>query len=89
MILYRQEEGELLSQLEKLLQKIKNNPKTVKFEDLEKILLKNGYKCNQPQGGSSHYTYRKKGKFPLTIPKKSPYVKECYVKQVIESLENE
>ena len=48
-----------------------------------------GYICNQPRGGSSHYTYRKKGKYPLTIPKKEPYVKETYVRLVIEALEEE
>lgn len=78
-----------MSQIEKLLQRIMNNPKTVKFEELEKILLKNGYSCSQPKGGSSHYTYRKKGRYPLTIPKKNPYVKECYVRLVIEMLEEE
>ena len=74
-----------MSQLEKLLARIRNNPKTVTFEDLDKILQRNGYERRQPGGGSSHYTYRKKGMPPLTIPKKSPYVKEEYVKLVIEA----
>ena len=75
-----------MSQLEKLLERIRNNPKTVTFEELDKILRRNGYERHQPGGGSSHYIYRKKGKPPLTIPKKSPYVKEEYVKLVIEAL---
>ena len=78
-----------MSQLEKLLQRIHNNPKTVRFEELAKILLKNGYECAQSRRGSSHYTYRKEGKYPITIPKNAPYVKECYVRQVIEALEAE
>ena len=78
-----------MSQFEKLIQRIRNNPKAVRFEELEKILLKCGYICNQPRGGSSHYTYRKKGKYPLTIPKKEPYVKETYIRLVIEALEEE
>ncbi len=78
-----------MSQLEKLLQRIRNNPRTVTFEELDKILRKNGYERRQPGGGSSHYTYRKKGKLPLTVLKKSPYVKEEYVKQVIEVLDND
>jgi hypothetical protein len=75
-----------LSQWEKLLERIRNNPKTVTFEELDKILVRSGYEKRQPGGGSSHYTFRKKGKLPLTIPKKSPYVKEEYVKLVIEAL---
>lgn len=77
-----------MSQLEKLLERIKNNPKTVTFDELDKILRRNGYERKQPSGGSSHYIYRKKGKMPLTIPKKSPYVKEEYVRQVIAAVEN-
>ena len=75
-----------MSQLEKLLERIRNNPKTVAFEELDKILRRNGFERRQPGGGSSHYIYRKKGKLPLTIPRKSPYVKEEYVKLVIEAL---
>lgn len=75
-----------MSQLEKLLERIKNNPKTVTFAELDKILLRIGYERRQPGRGSSHYTYRKAGKMPLTIPKKSPYVKEEYVRLVIEAL---
>ncbi len=75
-----------MSQLEKLLERIRNNPKTVTFDELDKILCRNGYEKRQPGGGSSHYTFRKSGKPPLTIPKKSPYVKEEYVKLVIEAL---
>ena len=41
------EEGDgPLSQLEKLLQRIMNNPKTVRFEELDKILIKDGFTRN-------------------------------------------
>ena len=78
-----------MSQFEKLLQRIRNNPKTVRFEELEKILIRYGYVGKVPKGGFSHWTYRKKGKPPLTIPKKEPYVKETYVKLVIQALEED
>ena len=76
-----------MSQLEKLLARIRNNPKTVKFEDLDKILRREGYERRQPSGGSSHYTYRKPGNMPLTIPREAPYVKEEYAKLVIDAVE--
>jgi len=80
----------LLSQIEKLLQRIKNSPKTVRFEELDKVLRKSGFKCRQPNGGSSHHTYTKPGMpLILTVPHKEPYVKEFYVKQVIKALEEQ
>jgi predicted RNA binding protein YcfA (HicA-like mRNA interferase family) len=84
----KQRGGMLLSQIEKLLQRIKNNPKTVRFGELEKVLQKAGFKCRQPKGGSSHYTYTNPGNpMILTVPHKEPYVKEFYVKLVIKALE--
>ena len=76
-----------MSKLEKLLQRIKNNPKSVRFEELNKILLNAGYERSQPRGGSSHYTYRKDSKEPITIPHHKPYVREIYVQIVIRALD--
>lgn len=73
-----------MSKWEKLLEKIRNNPKGVTFEEVDKVLRSMGYVPRQPRGGSSHYTYRKKGCMPLTVPRKEPYVKETYVSTVIE-----
>ena len=75
-----------MSKLEKLLQRIKNNPKTVRFEELDKILRHEEYVPSQPRGGSSHYTYKKPGSKSLTIPRQIPYVNECYVRDVLEEL---
>ncbi len=86
---YYMNEGEKrLSQFEKLLQRIRNNPKTVKFDEIKKVLLKYGYVCTQPKEGSSHYTFRK-GENLLTVPKHGAYVKEIYVRQVIDALDEE
>lgn len=75
-----------MSKLEKLLQRIKNNPRTVRFEELDKILRREGYESSQPRGGSSHYTYRKAGLKSLTIPRQNPYVNEFYVRVVLTEL---
>ena len=75
-----------MSKLEKLIQRIKNNPKTVRFEELDKLLRHEGYVPSQPRRGSSHYTYRKPGRNLLTIPRKIPYVNECYVVEVLAEL---
>ena len=78
-----------MSQFEKLLERIKNNPQTVKFEELQKILEKNGFVGSQPQSGSSHYTFRRDDGKKITIPKHSPFVKAIYVKLVIDLLGEE
>lgn len=83
------EQGETMSQFEKLLERIKNNPKSVRFEELQKILEKYGFVGSQPQGGSSHYTFRRTDGKKMTIPKHSPYVKAIYVKLVIDLIGEE
>ncbi|MBQ3442553.1 MAG: type II toxin-antitoxin system HicA family toxin [Selenomonadaceae bacterium] len=75
-----------MSKLEKLLQRIKNHPKTVRFEELDKILTNAGYERAQPRRGSSHYTYRKSDRVPITIPRQIPFVHEVYVHNVIREL---
>lgn len=77
-----------MGQLEKLLSKIKNNPKSVRFEELDKILRRAGFERRKPRSGSSHVTYFKNGKI-LTIPMQKPFIKSIYVERAIELLEGE
>ncbi|MGB9888000.1 MAG: type II toxin-antitoxin system HicA family toxin [Moorellales bacterium] len=76
-----------MSKLEKLYQRIRNNPRQVRFDELRRILLRAGFKERQPRGGSSHYTYVKGNKI-ITIPRNDP-VKPEYVKEAIKALEGE
>lgn len=78
-----------MSKKEKLLQSIRNNPSSVKFETLQNLLLYYGFKERQPKGGSSHYSYIL-DKLILTVPKHKP-VNKIYVKQflkLIDEIEN-
>lgn len=52
------------------------------------VLISFGYRKCSPRSGSSHYTFRKDGKMPITIPKKRP-IKEVYVRKVKEIIEGE
>lgn len=47
-----------------------------------------GYNMNTPKGGSSHYTFRKPGCKPITIPKHEP-IKRVYVQMVQQVVESE
>ena len=72
-----------MSKLDKLIEEILKLNKNLRFEELAKVLIKLGYVQHQPKGGSSHYTFRKDGCMPITIPKVIP-VKKIYVKMVKE-----
>ena len=76
-----------MSKWDKLLENICSLSKDLRFEELKKVLESYGYQMKSPRGGSSHYTFRKTGCQPITIPKHEP-IKKIYVemvKQVIES----
>lgn len=76
-----------MSKWEKLLQKICSLSKDLRFDELRKVLESYGYTMNMPKSGSSHYTFRKPGHSPITVPKHEP-IKKVYVemvKQVVES----
>ena len=61
-----------MSKWEKLIGEILQLNRNLRFEDLAKALIKMGYTQHQPKSGSSHYTFRKKGCMPVTIPKHMP-----------------
>lgn len=76
-----------MSKWDKLLQRITSLSKDMRFDELRKVLESFGYVMYSPKGGSSHYTFRKTGCQPITIPKHEP-IKKVYVemvKQVVES----
>ena len=70
-----------MTKLDKLINKILTVPKDIRFDELKKVLEKYGYILEQPRGGSSHYTFRKEGCEPITIPKHNP-IKRVYVEMV-------
>lgn len=57
---------------DKLLSKIKSLNKEMRFDELKKVLESYGYTMFAPKSGSSHYTFRKNGCNPITIPKHEP-----------------
>lgn len=80
--------GIKMSKWDKLLNKICSLSSDVRFNELKKILESYGYTMYAPSGGSSHYTFRKTGRNPITIPKHEP-IKKVYVRMVKEIIENE
>ena len=58
-----------MSKWDKLLARICSLSKDMRFSELQKVLESYGYEMQAPKGGSSHYTFRKPGAMPITIPK--------------------
>lgn len=80
-----------MSKWDKLLARICTLSKDIRFDELRRVLENYGYEMNAPRSGSSHYTFRKKGCMPITIPKHEP-IKKVYVemvKQIVESEERD
>lgn len=77
-----------MSKWDKLLKRIYSLSKDFRFEELRKVLESYGYQMNAPKGGSSHYTFRKAGCQPITIPRHEP-IKKVYVEMVKQIVESE
>ncbi len=72
-----------MSKWEKLIEKILHEDAKLRFEDLCKALESIGHARYQPRSGSSHYTFRKRGCMPVTIPKHHP-INKAYIAMVAE-----
>lgn len=64
-----------MSKWEKLLARIHLLSGDLRFSELQKVMESYGYQLSAPKGGSSHFTFRKKGCRPITIPKNEPIKK--------------
>lgn len=80
--------GMKMSKWNKLIARICNLSKDLRFDELRKVLESCGYVMNAPRTGSSHYTFRKQGCQPITIPKHEP-IKRAYVEMVRQIVESE
>ena len=71
--------------MDKTITFICNLSKDLRFDELRKVLESYGYEMNVPR---SHYTFRKQGCMPITIPKHEP-IKKVYVEMVRQIVESE
>ena len=77
-----------MSKWDKLLEKIRSLDSDLRFDELRKVMESCGYTTNAPRSGSSHYTFRKTGCQPITIPRHTP-IKKIYVEMVKKIVESE
>ena len=74
-----------MSRRDKQLQSMRDNPKNVRFETIQNVLLYSGFIETMPSSGSSHYTYHK-GIYRITVPRDNP-VNQVYIKQAIRIID--
>ena len=77
-----------MSKWDKLIARICALSKDMRFDELRKVLESYGYVMYALRSGSSHYTFRKAGCMPITIPKHEP-IKKVYVEMVRQIVESE
>ncbi len=77
-----------MTKWDKLLARICSLSKDLRFDELRKVLESYEYEMKAPKSGSSHYTFRKAGCHPITIPKHEP-IKKVYVEMVKQIVESE
>lgn len=77
-----------MTKWDKLLARVTSLSNDLRFEELRRVLESYGYEARAPKGRSSHYTFRKKGHHPITIPRHEP-IKRVYVEMVRQVVESE
>lgn len=77
-----------MSRWDKLLRRICSLSNDLRFEELCRVMEDYGYIKKAPGSGSSHYTFRKEGCQPITIPRHEP-IKKVYVEMVKKVVESE
>jgi predicted RNA binding protein YcfA (HicA-like mRNA interferase family) len=68
----------------KLLQRLKNRPKSATFEDVRTLLTQEGFTLDRVTG--SHHIFRRAG-IIFVIPVHANRVKSIYVERVVELIE--
>ncbi len=77
-----------MSRIDKLIQRIKENPKNVRFEDIESLLNGLGF---QTRSRGSHYTF-KKGKTIIMVVKphgRKKFTAMADIKKMLDYLKEE
>jgi len=74
-----------MSQRDKLLQKIRNHPKSVSFDDLDSLLRMHGYELDRVTG--SHHIYARQGHPAINVRRHGAQVHSAAVKEVLQMID--
>lgn len=73
-----------MSKREKAIEKLRQNPKNVRFEEIVTILTRLGFVMRQD--GTSHALFTL-GNHIINIPRRKPFIKPKYIEFLIEELD--
>lgn len=73
-----------MSKKEKALEKLRQNPKNVRFEELAEILIGLGFVEKPGKGSHSKFVY---GVHVLVIPKRKPFLKPIYITLALQVID--
>lgn len=76
-----------MSKKDKALERLRQNPRNVRFEELAAILLSLGFVMKEG-GKGSHVVFKLPGQPPLTVPRNKPFIKPIYVKLALELIDS-
>lgn len=75
---------------EKIIRKMKQSPRNVRFEELDRFLRGRDFERTQPRSGGSHYTYRRADGLKITVARPHGGKKTVNIntiEQVLEELD--
>lgn len=72
-----------MSRRDKQIERMRQNPKNVRFEDIDVLLRALGFEGRQR---GSHVTYAN-GRHQITVPFQKPFIKPVYVKLLLQLLD--
>ena len=75
----------MMTQRDKLLAKIQNNPSAVTFQELDTLLRQHGFELTRIAG--SHYRYARHGMEPLTVALRRPHIHYLTVRDALVKVE--
>lgn len=73
-----------MTKAEKAIEKLRQNPSHVRYSELSTILSRLGFQKRQDSTSHVRFTH---GRHILVIPKRKPFLKPIYVKQVLKILD--
>ena len=74
-----------MASVAKIVEKMKNQPNGIKFEDAEKVLNHYGYVVTTKRG--SHRVFRSGKGRHLSVPYKTPAIDKHYVGEILSRIE--
>ncbi len=77
--------GEIMASVEKIIQKMKNQPNGIRMAEADKVLASSGYRLDRQKG--SHRQYINESGDVITIKEENP-LKAVYVKDILQRTEN-